>query len=78
MEGKELPEQQIWDQILKDLSLIYSNEVFEETFSNIKTLYKIEDGIIFILVENDFIKNKIVYIYLKKIEELTKKYSKKK
>lgn len=75
---KELPKQEIWEKILKDLSLIYSNEVFEENFSNIRKPYKIENNTFFILVENKFIKNKIMQIYLKKINEISKKYSKEK
>ncbi|PQP79767.1 chromosomal replication initiator protein DnaA [Candidatus Phytoplasma phoenicium] len=75
---KELPKQEIWEKILKELSLIYSNEVFEENFSNIRIPYKIENNTFFILVENKFIKNKIMQIYLKKINEISKKYSKEK
>lgn len=75
---KELPKQEIWEKILKDLSLIYSNEVFEENFSNIRKPFKIENNTFFILVENKFIKNKIMQIYLKKINEISKKYSKEK
>ncbi|MDV3198276.1 MAG: chromosomal replication initiator protein DnaA [Vigna little leaf phytoplasma] len=69
---------EIWKKILEELSLIYSDEVFKENFSNIKAPYKIENQTFFILVENEFIKSKMVKIYLKKIKEILKKYSEEK
>ncbi|RMI88718.1 chromosomal replication initiator protein DnaA [Candidatus Phytoplasma solani] len=62
---------EIWNLILKDLSKIYSDEVFKETFSNINKIYNKEEKII-ILVETEFIKNKIYKMYFKKIQELIK------
>ncbi|WCA22549.1 chromosomal replication initiator protein DnaA [Candidatus Phytoplasma oryzae] len=77
MEKKEFlsKEEKIWFNIFNNLSLIYSKEVFEENFSYIKKPYKIEKGIFFILVENEFIKRKMYDIYLNKIEEISKKYT---
>ncbi|AYJ01178.1 chromosomal replication initiator protein DnaA [Candidatus Phytoplasma ziziphi] len=77
MEEKKLSKKEIWESILEDLSFIYSEKVFEETFSNIQ-LYKIEDEIFFILVDNEFIKNKILNNYLNKIENISEKYSQEK
>ncbi|WP_284928451.1 chromosomal replication initiator protein DnaA [Candidatus Phytoplasma sp. AldY-WA1] len=77
MEEKKLSKNEIWENILKDLSFICSEKVFEETFSNIK-LYKIEDESFFILVDNEFIKNKILHNYLNKIDNISKKYSQEK
>lgn len=68
----------IWKIILKKLSLIYSDRVFKETFSNINSPYKIENGIFFLLVENEFIKNKIINIYLEQIEEIAERISQEK
>ncbi|MDC9032047.1 chromosomal replication initiator protein DnaA [Columbia Basin potato purple top phytoplasma] len=73
MEEKKLSNNEIWEYILKDLSLLYNEKVFEETFSNIR-LHKVENEIFFILVENEFIKNKISHIYLDKIKKISKKY----
>ncbi|AGL89933.1 Chromosomal replication initiator protein [Candidatus Phytoplasma australiense] len=61
----------IWEEVLEDLSKIYSNEVFKETFSNIEKVYNEEKKII-ILVETKFIKNKIYKLYFKKIKEIIK------
>ncbi|MDO8168009.1 chromosomal replication initiator protein DnaA [Candidatus Phytoplasma melaleucae] len=72
---EKLSEQDIVDKVLQELSLIYSKEVFEENFASMKTPYKVEDGIIFILVENEFIKNKLFNIYSNQINEISKKYS---
>ncbi|KXT29415.1 chromosomal replication initiator protein DnaA [Candidatus Phytoplasma oryzae] len=79
MKKKELSkeEEKIWFNILNNLSIIYSQEVFKENFSNIGKPYKVEKGIFFILVENDFIKRKMYNIYLKKIEEISRKYTNK-
>ncbi|MBS2126264.1 chromosomal replication initiator protein DnaA ['Fragaria x ananassa' phyllody phytoplasma] len=69
----------IWEKILKKLSKIYSDEAFKETFSNIKQIYKNDkEKKIIILVETDFIKNKIYKMYFKKIKELIKDEIKKK
>ncbi|MFR0367904.1 chromosomal replication initiator protein DnaA [Candidatus Phytoplasma palmae] len=70
--------QVIWNNILNDLSLIYSDEVFQENFAYIKKPYKIENGIFFLLVENDFIKRKISDFYIDKIKEISQKYSEEK
>ncbi|MEZ0180168.1 chromosomal replication initiator protein DnaA ['Camptotheca acuminata' phytoplasma] len=77
MEEQKDSKEDIWKNILKDLSFIYNEKVFEETFSNVE-LYKVENGVFFILVENEFIKNKILNIYLNKMEKISKKYSKQK
>ncbi|QTX02571.1 chromosomal replication initiator protein [Candidatus Phytoplasma luffae] len=77
MEKKEFSKEEIWKNILKELSLIYNEKVFEETFSNLQ-LYKIENEVFFISVDNEFIKNKILNIYLKKIKKIAEKYSSKK
>ncbi|WP_434062269.1 chromosomal replication initiator protein DnaA [Candidatus Phytoplasma solani] len=61
----------IWEIILENLSKIYSDEVFKETFSNIEKIYN-ENKKIIILVETDFIKNKIYKMYFKKIKEIIK------
>ncbi|MFP7699548.1 chromosomal replication initiator protein DnaA [Candidatus Phytoplasma pyri] len=62
----------IWEKILEEISKIYSDKVFNETFKNTKKVYKYENKIIFILTENEFIKNKIYKIYLSKINEISK------
>lgn len=77
MKEKQLLNNEIWDHILKDLSFIYSEKVFKETFTNIQ-LYKVQNEIFFILVDNEFVKNKISRIYLDKINEISKKYSQEK
>ncbi|MCG7201916.1 MAG: chromosomal replication initiator protein DnaA, partial [Candidatus Phytoplasma mali] len=61
----------IWEIILNELSKIYSDEVFKETFSNIKKINQIEEKII-ISVETEFIKNKIYKMYFEKIKKITK------
>jgi chromosomal replication initiator protein len=67
----------IWEIILEELSKIYSDEVFKETFYNIKKIKQIEEKIV-ILVETEFIKNKIHKMYFEKIKEITKsKFEKK-
>ncbi|MBP5836134.1 chromosomal replication initiator protein DnaA [Candidatus Phytoplasma meliae] len=69
----------IWKEILEKLSKIYSDEAFKETFSNIKQIYQNDkEKKIIILVETDFIKNKIYKMYFKKIKELIKNEIKKK
>ncbi|WBL31498.1 chromosomal replication initiator protein DnaA [Candidatus Phytoplasma sacchari] len=68
-------EEKIWFNIFNNLSLIYSEEVFRENFAYIEKPYKIEKGIFFILVENEFIKRKMYNIYLDKIEEISRKYT---
>ncbi|WP_341266570.1 chromosomal replication initiator protein DnaA [Candidatus Phytoplasma fraxini] len=77
MKDKKLLNKEIWEHILKELSFIYSEKVFEETFANIQ-LYKTKNEIFFILVDNEFVKNKISRIYLSKINEISEKYSQEK
>ncbi|CCV63578.1 Chromosomal replication initiator protein DnaA [Alteracholeplasma palmae J233] len=64
----------LWNKILKDLEYIYSEEVYNEIFAPIKSTHKFQNGLIFIIVESEFIKNRISRMYMPKINELATKH----
>lgn len=61
--------QQLWNNVLDKLSLNYGYETYNEIFADCKTIYKIDNGVIYIVVPSLYIKTKINNFYLKKIIE---------
>ena len=64
----------LWQKILNDLEATFNEETYLDVFSPIKTTHKFQNGHVFILVPNEFIKNRINRFYLQKINDLAKKY----
>jgi len=64
----------IWQQILLDLQNSLEEETYNDIFDPIKSTHKFSNGNIYVLVANDFIKNRINRFHLLKINELTEKY----
>lgn len=68
------PYDELWQKILKDLESLYSEEIYNELFSDLVSTHMYQNGLIFLVVANDFIKNRIDRLYLRKINELASKY----
>ncbi|MFA5560184.1 MAG: chromosomal replication initiator protein DnaA [Acholeplasmataceae bacterium] len=64
----------LWLKILHDLENIFNEETFSDVFEPLKSTHKYVNGYIYVLVPNDFIKNRINRLYLSKINELAEKY----
>ncbi|MCF7931008.1 MAG: chromosomal replication initiator protein DnaA [Acholeplasmataceae bacterium] len=65
---------QLWQKILNDLELTFSEETFADVFEPLKSTHKYSNGHIYVLVPSEFIKNRINRLYLSKINELALKY----
>src|SRR5690554_3351911 len=60
----------LWQKILVELENTLEEETYQDTFEQLKQTHKYANGHIFVLVPNDFIKNRINQFYLLKINEL--------
>ncbi|MBN3491049.1 chromosomal replication initiator protein DnaA [Acholeplasma equirhinis] len=69
------PYDNLWQTILKDLERLYSEETYTELFSPITSTYKYQNGLITMVVANEFLKNRINKLYIGKINELASVYS---
>ncbi len=70
------PYDNLWQMILKDLERLYSEETYSELFSPLLSTFKYQNGLITMVVANDFLKNRINKLYIGKINELASEYSK--
>jgi len=68
----------LWQKILVELENTLAEETFQDAFSDLKKTHKYSNGHIFVIVPNDFIKNRINQFYLDKINELAEFYHEKK
>ena len=64
----------LWQKILMDLQNSLEEETFNDIFDPIKSTHKYSNGNIYVLVANDFIKNRINRFHLMKINDLADKY----
>src|SRR5690554_1643471 len=70
------PYDNLWHTILKDLEKLYNEETYSELFHPLTSTHKYNNGLITLVVANDFLKNRINKLYISKINELALKYSK--
>lgn len=66
--------EKLWQQILGELQSIYTQETYDDYFSNLNEIYKYQNNHIYIVVENEFTKRRINDIHLMRINSLAKKY----
>lgn len=64
----------LWNKIVNDLEGSLSEETFSDVFEPLKSTHRYSNGNLFVLVPNEFIKNRINRLYLSKINELALKY----
>ncbi len=69
------PYDNLWQTILKDLEKLYNEETYNELFYPLTSTHKYNNGLVTLVVENDFLKNRINKLYISKINELAVKYS---
>ena len=67
--------QNLWEKTKENLSSCYREDTFKETFEDVKEVIKFQNGTIFVLVPNIYIKTKINSIYIEKINDVLKKYT---
>src|SRR5690554_4864876 len=70
------PNSILWQTILKDLEKLYNEETYNELFLPVTSSFKDQNGLITMVVANEFLKNRINKLYIAKINELATKYSK--
>lgn len=64
---------ELWQKILVELENSLEEETFQDIFESLKNTHKYHNGNIFVLVPNDFIKNRINRFHLSKINDLAEK-----
>lgn len=64
--------QELWNKTKEILSFCYDEDTFNGTFEEVKKVIKFQNGTIFVLVPNIFIKTKINNMYSEKINEVLK------
>ncbi|MDY0277239.1 MAG: chromosomal replication initiator protein DnaA [Acholeplasma sp.] len=64
----------LWQKILGELEQTLEEETFQDIFEPIKSTHKYSNGNIFVLVSNDFIKNRINRFHLLKINDLAEQF----
>lgn len=64
----------LWYKILEDLSESLEEETYNDIFDPIKSTHKYSNGNVYVLVPNDFIKNRINRFHLLKINNLADTY----
>ncbi len=67
--------QNLWEKTKENLASCYREDTFKETFEDVKEVIKFQNGTIFVLVPNIYIKTKINSIYIEKINDVLKKYT---
>lgn len=65
----------LWQTILSELEQTYDEDTFSEVFEPLQTIHQILNNVIYILVPNEFIKNRIQRLYLSKIQDLAQIHS---
>ncbi len=65
----------LWQTILSDLEQTYDEDTFGEVFEPLQTIHQVLNNVIYILVPNEFIKNRIQRLYLSKIQDLAQIHS---
>ncbi|VEU79942.1 chromosomal replication initiator protein DnaA [Haploplasma axanthum] len=64
---------QLWQKVLVELENTLEEETYQDIFEPIKSTHKYSNGNIFVLVQNDFVKNRINRFYLLKINDYAEK-----
>ena len=65
----------LWQTILSELEQTYDEDTFGEVFEPLQTIHQVLNNVIYILVPNEFIKNRIQRLYLSKIQDLAQIHS---
>lgn len=69
------PNSTLWQTILQDLEKLYNEETYNELFLPVTSTFKDQNGLLTMVVANEFLKNRINKLYIAKINELATKYS---
>lgn len=62
--------QDLWNKTRENLSKNFSETTFNEIFSDVKKVVKVENGVIYVLTPSTFLKTKINNLYTKKIADV--------
>jgi chromosomal replication initiator protein len=65
----------LWQKVLAELEELYSEETFKELFEPLQTVHHVQNGTVFILVENDYLRNRIQRLYSVKINDIAQGYT---
>jgi chromosomal replication initiator protein len=65
----------LWQKILNELEVTFSEETFTEVFESLKSTHKYANDHVYVLVPNEFIKTRINKLYLTKINDLAQKFN---
>jgi chromosomal replication initiator protein len=65
----------LWQKILNELESTFNEETYADVFEPLKSTHKYANDHVYVLVPNEFIKNRINRLYLSKINELATKFN---
>ncbi|MCR3906121.1 MAG: chromosomal replication initiator protein DnaA [Tenericutes bacterium] len=65
----------LWQKILNELESTFNEETYIDVFEPLKSTHKYANDHVYVLVPNEFIKNRINRLYLSKINELATKFN---
>ena len=65
----------LWQTILSELEQTYDEDTFSEVFEPLKKIHQVINNVLYVVVPNEFIKNRIQRLYLSKIQDLAQNYS---
>src|SRR5690606_11887920 len=69
------PNRTLWQTILQHLEKLYNEETYNELFLPVTSTFKDQNGLLTMVVANEFLKNRINKLYIAKINELATKHS---
>ena len=64
--------EQLWQLVLADLEQVYNEETYKELFEPLKSVHKVQNGTLFILIQNEYLRNRIQRLYSLKINDIVK------
>ena len=70
--------QHLWNEVKASLQKSLAAQTFEQTFSEVKYVKKVENGIVYVLVPSTLIKQKINSVYYRGIQTTAENIAKKK
>ncbi len=66
--------EKLWQKILGDLQVVYTQDTFDDLFGNLNSIYKYQNNHVYIVVSNEWVRNRINNLHLKKINSIAKNY----
>lgn len=67
--------EKIWDKIKNQLQITLDDDVYNEHFANITTVFKVVNNTVYLVAPNSFVKSKIESFYLNRLNAMLNEYT---